>query len=263
MKLNYNNTALGLLEKMDPFSFTLSQDHEHSSIEYKRAFGLSVVREWPKLSPSFGKKIRFISEPFHDAYTKAMHRLADVIDVEPINEAGTLISKVSPKEYNTIFYNIKTEGQGKDFMMGGIIFFFSKETDREKPSLCTMIHRYSAGTKVYMSDKGHAAGVTDISIFADILSLLLFLKYCDQETKIVNAKRREHHAGVKYVNETPQNIEILDSTWFTTIVRSEGFKVGGHFRMQPCGPERSQRKLIWISDFEKTGYTRTAKVLNQ
>jgi hypothetical protein len=55
----------------------------------------------------------------------------------------------------------------------------------------------------------------------------------------------------------------LDSTWFTTIVRSEGFKVGGHFRMQPFGKNLSDRKLIWISPFDKNGYTRKAKILSK
>ena len=52
---------------------------------------------------------------------------------------------------------------------------------------------------------------------------------------------------------------MLDSTWFTNIVRSEGFAVHGHFRMQACGPNHSQRKLTYINDFEKKGYTRRAK----
>jgi hypothetical protein len=76
------------------------------------------------------------------------------------------------------------------------------------------------------------------------------------------------HRNEKYVNETALPIEILDSTWFTTIVRSEGFSVGaetgGFFRWQRFGPGSSQRKIIWVAPFEKKGYTRRAgKLMHQ
>jgi len=50
MKINYKNTALGLLEKMDPFSFTMCEDIEHTDIAYKRSLGLSIERERQSLS---------------------------------------------------------------------------------------------------------------------------------------------------------------------------------------------------------------------
>lgn len=93
--------------------------------------------------------------------------------------------------------------------------------------------------------------------------MILFLKYCELETKIIKSNGRANHIGVKYVNETKSAIEVLDSTWFTTIVKSDGFMVRGHFRFQPYGPNNSLRRLQWIDGFEKEGYTRTAKVLNQ
>jgi hypothetical protein len=69
----------------------------------------------------------------------------------------------------------------------------------------------------------------------------------------------------KYVNESAEAVEILDSTWFTTIVRSAGFMVGaatgGFFRLQPCGPGLTEKKLIWIGPYEKKGYTKRAKVV--
>lgn len=37
----------------------------------------------------------------------------------------------------------------------------------------------------------------------------------------------------KLRNNIPFDVKIMDSTWFTTICRNEGFKVRGHFRLQP------------------------------
>jgi hypothetical protein len=108
-------------------------------------------------------------------------------------------------------------------------------------------------------------GFQDQSIISDVLGLVLFMKFCEVETKIVPEGRKAVHLNEKYVNETKLPIEILDSTWFTTIVRSDGFTVGGEtggfFRWQPVGPGRSEKRLIWVAAFVKKGYTRKAKVL--
>ena len=39
-------------------------------------------------------------------------------------------------------------------------------------------------------------------------------------------------------------------------IRTESFKVTGHWRFQPCGVGMLERKLIWIDTFEKSGYVR-------
>ena len=41
--------------------------------------------------------------------------------------------------------------------------------------------------------------------------------------------------------------------------KSDGFKVSGHLRLQRYGEQKSKVKLIYIDEFEKQGYTRTAK----
>ena len=92
-----------------------------------------------------------------------------------------------------------------------------------------------------------------------ILSMHILIKYAPIETKVVGANKRVKDFNCKYVNDTDSGITILDSTWFTTLVKSEGFKVRGHFRLQPYGPGMKEKRLIWIKDFEKTGYTREAK----
>lgn len=91
---------------------------------------------------------------------------------------------------------------------------------------------------------------------------LLFLRFAEVETKIVGPAtgRRAHVNHCKYLNESNLNVQVVDSRWFTTLIRSEAFAVGGHFRLQPHGEGNKQRKLIWISDYQKQGYTRQAKV---
>lgn len=262
MKIKYDNTALGLLDNITSYSFTVCEDADHSPIEYKQRVGLSVVNEFPKVAHLFKKKIQYISDPFYQAYNRGAYKMSKVLDSEPISESGTFISSSSPSETNTIFYSIHSEGKGDSFKINAVIFFFSKETKKDKPSLAIIVQRNDKGFKSFMSEKAAQNGIDEMSVIADIFSLILFLKYCDLETKEIKGNSKTNHVGVKYVNNTNNNIQILDSTWFTTIVKSEGFHVRGHFRFQPCGPNMAERKLIWVADYDKEGYTRTAKMLN-
>lgn len=266
MKINYKNTALSLLDKMDAYQFRLMDDSGMTTMEEKTRLGLSIVRIWPNILPRFKNKIQYISKPFHDAYQKGCHKLADVLDNNDVDESGVLISGTDGKETNTIFYSIKTWGKGKDYDMDATVLLFTNRSDWDKPSLAVLSQRRPGmpvgGARFYASKSAQENNMEPISVIADILTLCLFMKYCELETKIVQGGKKENHIGVKYVNDTKNNIEILDSTWFTTLVKSEGFHVRGHFRMQPYGPGMSQKKLIWISDFDKTGYTRQAKILN-
>lgn len=93
----------------------------------------------------------------------------------------------------------------------------------------------------------------------------LFKKYAKVETKIVNRKSRNKSVeGEKCINETEFDLNYVDCTWFTTIIRTEGFKVRGHFRLQPKKDAFGEwtRELIYINEFEKHGYTRKARMLS-
>jgi hypothetical protein len=89
----------------------------------------------------------------------------------------------------------------------------------------------------------------------------LFKNYAEIETKILAPGQRQKDINCKYVNDTRLPIRYLDSKWFTTLVKSDAFKVRGHFRLQPCGHGLTDRKLIYIDDFMKTGYTAPARKL--
>lgn len=92
--------------------------------------------------------------------------------------------------------------------------------------------------------------------------ILPFLEFAECETKVVNSTGNKKAVVnyEKYISNIPSNIEIVDSNWFTTLIRSDAFKVSGHFRLQPVGPGRTGRKMTWIKDFEKHGYTRRSKL---
>jgi hypothetical protein len=91
----------------------------------------------------------------------------------------------------------------------------------------------------------------------------LFKHYSNIEIKEVCANKKEKVKGddKPLFNELPVSILHLNSTWFTEIIRNEGFDVRGHMRLQPYKREDGEwdRKLIWIDQFRKHGYHRRAQ----
>lgn len=122
------------------------------------------------------------------------------------------------------------------------------------------------GLNWFSKDYGFSSEVRDQmtkTVLAQIISLYMFERYAEVETKLYAAKSKSSNIKCLYNNQTDISIKRLDSKWFTNIVRSEGFKVNGHFRLQPFGEGKKVRKLIWINEFQKKGYHSTAKILKQ
>ena len=93
-------------------------------------------------------------------------------------------------------------------------------------------------------------------------SFLIFKKYAKVEIEIYNCGKKKKSNILKdnVKNMLPFNVKMLDCTWFTTICRDEGFKVRGHFRLQPKKINGEWvKELIYINEFEKHGYHRVAK----
>lgn len=256
MKFNVNNTALNFLDG-GAIDFTVPPDQKKRSLFERENFRQSIIESFEDVRPLFAKKIQYISVPFYQAFIKSRHKLAGVFDKEAIETSGTFIVPGENNTTNTYFYALMTGYVDDVWQYKIIIMCFHKHKEMSKPSLDVMIYDGPEFAKEWIWE-GHDVDRTEW--IANIICIIVFMKYCEVETKTVPPGRREKHVGTKYVNETKQKIEILDSTWFTTLIKSEGFSVGGHFRFQPYGPGLSQKKLIWIEPFEKTGYTRTAKV---
>lgn len=97
--------------------------------------------------------------------------------------------------------------------------------------------------------------------------ILFFKKYgnIDLETLPARQKvKRSSLIGEKVNNFMGIDVQVLDSRWFTTICRDEGFIVSGHFRLQPCKDEQGQwtRRLIYINPYAKHGYHRMPPIVN-
>lgn len=122
-----------------------------------------------------------------------------------------------------------------------------------------------------MADNGNMAQAS-IEYLSAWYIFLLFKKYANVETYLIEAgqkqfmevdfspidcKTPEHKAK----NEAGIDVIVLDSLWYTTICREEGFMVSGHFRLQPKKINgKWTREIIYIAAYEKHGYHRQAKI---
>lgn len=95
--------------------------------------------------------------------------------------------------------------------------------------------------------------------FRQFIQLLIFTELSELEVVVIPAKSKTVYKGDKYVNDDRQSVTVVDSTWNKMIIRTEGFKVRGHFRLQAAGKNWQDRKLVYVDEFQKEGYIRHPK----
>lgn len=97
------------------------------------------------------------------------------------------------------------------------------------------------------------------SSLLEAIKCLIFLKLTDPEIIRLAAGKKVGTRKKGHYNATSLPVVIVDSTWNKYIIRTEGFGVSGHFRMQRCGPGNAELKLTWIKPYQKHGYVRLPK----
>lgn len=120
-----------------------------------------------------------------------------------------------------------------------------------------------------MSDSRQQAVISEelaqnwfINHIQTVLATIAFKQYAEIETLHIGGRKYPKRGKIqdeKYLNDSKHQVNVLDSRWFRETIRTEGFQVSGHFRLQACGPNHSERKLIYIKDFMKQGYHRRAR----
>lgn len=126
---------------------------------------------------------------------------------------------------------------------------------------------YLFETALLSTKLGYNTSDEDLEHIADrFLGILVFKHYAKVELEFVKGKEKKSTSLInqKISNETISGIKIMDSLWYTSIFREEGFSVRGHFRLQPKKNAQGEwvRELIYINEFQKQGYHRHAKILD-
>ncbi len=171
-----------------------------------------------------------------------------------LSSKGTILYYIHVTEENKIEYSFMS------FCDLDIFEWHGAQMDGECYELASTFLKTQAPYSEFF--KGDPGAEYWLHLFSLVVGEAMFKKYAKVEIVESKARTKIHAQGCKYLNETDLDIEYLDSKWFTTLVNSKGFKVGGHFRLQPKKKEGEWTKeLIWINDFEKKGYNRKAGIL--
>lgn len=105
----------------------------------------------------------------------------------------------------------------------------------------------------------------DVKIIEEfIYKLLCFVHLTENDELLLKPKEKTGtKKSGKIINTLDVPLTIITSRWNTTVIRTEGFSVKGHFAIRWTGEGRLIPKLVFIQPFEKNGYIRTAKSKEQ
>jgi hypothetical protein len=273
MRINYKNTALGLIDDPNNFDFCFPDPDitpKYTKEELKSLFD-KMISGAHHLNDLCGGNIQYVCSTFFNAFSKGAPKLKTLLHNEEIEDSGVLITGGLSDGYthvHTIYYAVCSIRLDDGTFHYNVLYMdFSKHS---KSDICALDAFVSvkAGDDDLLEMKsiiwnGYIEEGRDRTYWELFIILFcLFKKYCDIETKEVSPKnRRAKVGGNKYVNETNKHISILDCTWFTNLVVSGAFEVSGHLHWYWTGPNRSVKRLRYVHTYEKEGYTRKAKVL--
>lgn len=205
----------------------------------------------------FKKSIKVLTQPVVEAMDKSREKLykPELIEMIPNGSSGTFING----SY-TFCYSLGNNNENVFFVFKeNNLIALIRASEREQDHITF----FSENTyKQLLREKYSYQSVVE-SITQTFISVILFLRFAEIETKMLQPNSKVKEFNCKYVNDTNSTIEIIDSTWFTSLVKSDSFKVRGHFRLQAFGEGLKDRKLKWINEFMKDGYTAPARKLNQ
>lgn len=225
---------------------------------------LKLLKEDVDKFDGFKKSFHRINNEFLNNYTGSINIISESF-VKKVNSCMDSLNKISLSEEIQDYVV---------FSMGNIVVLFSVISDPKIKYLTSSLTILSKEGNILcyglISNNKILSYVSDSmkynfnQLWASFFNILTLKKYAKIETVESKAKSEQTFAGCKYLNETDLDIEYLDSKWFTTLLNSQGFKVRGFFRLQPKKKNGEWTKeLIWIDEFEKQGYNRQAKILNQ
>lgn len=197
--------------------------------------------------------VAYVSKPFYEAMIKSYNKLHKIISIREF---------IFRRYYEDISLNEPLHGvillpNGKY-----VIYQILKDADNTEliefaAILCERGKVLEHELRDILSHE--LDNITD-SIFNIVFSYLMFKEYAEIEVKVFDSNKNVIKDPIKCVlKRKKSDVLIYDSSWFTLLVKSDSFKVGGHFRLQPYGPNRNQKKLIWITDYLKKGYVRLPK----
>jgi hypothetical protein len=244
MRINDRNSAIHFLTEGDALQFTKGETEGDAAVAaYVRA-------TFPSMRAAFREQIQLLSEPFSNGYTWALRRVRGVLPAERVRQCGTWILPLGCDTYETIFYQLDVEPNAQACYEGKVkVISFYNDPKERYPSLSDCVTRELSGG-VMMEGCLSQSGLPSQELIDMVVERVLFLRYCETDTQMIQAGGEEMHAWQWYGNDTALPIEVVNSIWLQWIAAGESLhgdeKRPGYFRMQSYG-RRGQAQLDWVA----------------
>ncbi len=235
----------------------------------------SDYEKWKELCDVFSNNIEYVTSPFLEAIQKNRNKLATIENICKLSGPryqGTMFFKTHDKDQQHIVQycydfsilpdSIRIIHHFMAFIDDKIMFIVRDCPEINKESYSFLLPSLPPGFEPE-DDEDPEASYIHASL-NDIINVILFKKYADVETVEAKSFKKVPFAPEpdgKILLDSTLKVKCLDCSWFRTIVRTEGFLVRGHLRLQPYKNDKGEwdYKLIYIDTFQKHGYVRRAK----
>jgi len=227
-----------------------------------------VNANWARMMNLFRRHVALVSEHFVAAGKDA----ADAFAMDPVTTSSYLAGKtfsgtvLIASTKHTVGYCLAYDGKGT--LINYEILWLDKFG-----SICAVIvPELQFISRAILFDDNNEMNPTPLFLLGDrphhtmsegivetVKNFLLFCHFAEITDDFVarpgsRQAREQASSGDSYVNDTRYNVRRLSVAYFKNICRDDEFPVKGHFRLQPYGVGRTQRRLIYADSFMKHGY---------
>lgn len=207
MILNEKSCALHFLQENDPMVFSTNGSLEAlDSVAFLR-------NEFKNMRPLFRKKVLVISDAFFNAYAEGRERLDDIDVVNTVRESGTLVKSTGAGS-NTVFYDLVFQGGHGEWDINGTLVIFNMIKDAPEPCLVCFVHKTEQRFDTYVAPLARQDSKSAATFISMALSMVLFIKNCVLENKLIPAGGRCQYGGMIYENKTKTPVEVLHCLTF-------------------------------------------------
>lgn len=237
---------------------------ERYSPKYNQLLGIlsHISDKWDVYGPGFASNIEYISDGFSSSLASVKDTLWNPELVKEFIDQwlyGTIIYKDVVYMYALCIKEVVPDEATSEcyYSTNGVL-------------ICTINNKVAlaidtgASQNSYLNESFFNGQIDDPVALAmrDVFVLHLFKKYGQVQVVEAQPHKKTTTPTGTFMVDAGIAVNHLDCTWLTTIVRGEGFKVRGHFRLQPYKENGEwTKRLIYIKEFEKHGYTRRAQKL--
>jgi hypothetical protein len=208
------------------------------------------------------KKMVCIEFPEHMRFDLGGNRYARCVYAYVTNEKSTTSEGICAERYFEMFFPLYDENDKLTWEVHqfGLPIENLEQTFAEALELCKQRELNSPKIKELLAVPGNSY-IWNTDLFSFILKSYLYICSGDPDLREYRAPKPPETGKVKKLRlwfRHHENQSLVDMVLVgfnfkkPTVYSVDRTSVVGHFRWQPCGPQRAQVKLIWIEAHERT-----------